>query len=238
MVPDSSTVGNLSSSSDSLTVGGTNNFSADSTPSDTLQTESLRVAIIRNQLESQQLNGQAIVNFSQQRLAPTPTNKEYCKNQLRFLTWTQLNAAVPHGTFSGKDLANFLADMRHSYQLQVVATLNALRAGVNYIHLHKDPQRMSAVDQLVNPYLINTLIEQDSPVTLHHRPPIDDVSPALVYACRSAPSLSGYQYQEVTATKIAGLFLAVAILSSCDPMICTVFSFFLPALSQQMVVFA
>ncbi|KAL7310220.1 hypothetical protein PS15m_009744 [Mucor circinelloides] len=120
LVPDSPTVGNLSFSSDSLTVGGTNNFSADSTPSDTLQTESLRVAIIRNQLESQQLNGQAIVNFSQQRLAPTPTNKEYCKNQLRFLTWTQLNAAVPHGTFSGKDLANFLADMRHSYQLQVL----------------------------------------------------------------------------------------------------------------------
>jgi len=194
------------SSSDSPTTGGTNNFSEDSSPSDTSELESLRVAIIRNQLESQQLNDQAIADLLHQRLAPTPTNKGYRKNQLRFLAWAQLHT-VPYTTFSGNDLVNFLADMRHSYQLQV-STLKTVRAAVS--HLHDDPQRMSA-DQLVNSYL-DTLIKQDPPIVLH-RSPID-LTPALVYA-RSVPSRPATNIKQLQQ-KLAFLLAMAAFLRPSD----------------------
>lgn len=105
------------------------------------------MAIIWNQLELQQLNDKAIADLLllQRRLAPTPTNKGYRKNQVRFLTWTQLNA-VPYTTFSsGKDLANFLAGTKHCYQFHQVSTHKTMRAAV--YNLHDDgPHRMGADD--------------------------------------------------------------------------------------------
>lgn len=197
LVPNSSTIGNMSSS-DSPTTDGTYNFPADSSSSDTSELESLRVAIIRNQLESQQSNGQAIADLLQQRLAPTPTNKGYHKNQLRFLAWAQLNT-VSYTTFSGNYLVNFLAaDMRHSYQLQA-STLKTVRAAVS--HIHDDPQQRMSADQLVNSYL-DTLIKQDPPVVLH-RSPID-LTPALVYG-RPVPSYPATSIYQTTASSKTGL---------------------------------
>lgn len=195
LVPDSLTIGHMSSSDSPTTTGGTNNFSS---PSNTSELESLRVAIIRNQLESQQLNDQAIADLLHQRLAPTPTNKGYRKIQLRFLAWAQLHT-VPYTTFSGNDLVNFLADMRHSYQLKV-STLKTVRAAVS--RLHADPQRMSA-DQLVNSYL-DTLIKQGPPVVLHRCSTID-LTPALVYArsVSSRPATNIKQLQQKPAFLLA-----------------------------------
>ncbi|KAG0731077.1 hypothetical protein G6F23_015666 [Rhizopus arrhizus] len=64
-------------------------MSQNTSPSTTQELDAIRVAIIRNKLESQHLNKHAVSDLLRQRLAPTATNKGYRKNQLRFLEWAQ-----------------------------------------------------------------------------------------------------------------------------------------------------
>ncbi|KAG0755157.1 hypothetical protein G6F24_012020 [Rhizopus arrhizus] len=107
--------------SNANTSNSSNNMSQNTSPSTTQELDAIRVAIIRNKLESQHLNKHAVSDLLRQRLAPTATNKGYRKNQLRFLEWAQQHK-VSFTAFSGVDLVNFLADIRQSHGLQV-ATL-------------------------------------------------------------------------------------------------------------------
>ncbi|KAG1135094.1 hypothetical protein G6F38_013055 [Rhizopus arrhizus] len=192
--------------SNASTSNSSNNMSQNTSPSTTQELDAIRVAIIRNKLESQHLNEHAVSDLLPQRLAPTATNKGYRKNQLRFLEWAQQHN-VSFTAFSGVDMVNFLADIRQSHGLQV-ATLKTVRAAV--AHLHDNTNSMST-NSLVNSYL-DTLSKQAAPVAIHR--PTVDMSPALVYA-RNIPSRSTTLLQ-LLQQKLAFLLAMSAFLRPSD----------------------
>ncbi|CEP06982.1 hypothetical protein, partial, partial [Parasitella parasitica] len=177
------------------------------TPStDTEELESIRVAIIRNKLETQRLNPQAIEDLLRQQLAPTPTNKGYRNYQLRFIAWAQ-SGEISLTAFSGADVVNFLATLKQAHNYQV-PTLKLARAAIT--HLHDHPSTIST-DTLVNSYLA-TLSRLAPPVAIH-RPTID-LSPALEYArsIPSRPTTSAKKLQQ----KLAFLLAMAAFLRPSD----------------------
>ncbi|KAG1534397.1 hypothetical protein G6F51_012118 [Rhizopus arrhizus] len=188
------------------TSNSSNNMSQNTSPSTTQELDAIRVAIIRNKLESQHLNENAVSDLLRQRLAPTATNKGYCKNQLRFLEWAQQHK-VSFTAFSGVDMVNFLADIRQSHGLQV-ATLKTMRAAV--AHLHDNTNSIST-NPLVNSYL-DSLSKQAAPVAIHR--PTVDMFPALVYA-RTIPSRSTTPLQ-VLQQKLTFLLAMSAFLRPSD----------------------
>ncbi|KAG0780610.1 hypothetical protein G6F19_012047 [Rhizopus arrhizus] len=181
-------------------------MSQNTSPSTTQELDAIRVAIIRNKLESQHLNENAVSDLLRQCLAPTATNKSYRKNQFRFLERAQQHN-VSFTAFSGVDMVNFLADIRQSHGLQV-ATLKTMRAAV--AHLHDNTNSIST-NPLVNSYL-DSLSKQAAPVAIHR--PTADMSPALVYA-RTIPSRSTTPLQ-VLQQKLAFLLAMSAFLRPSD----------------------
>lgn len=181
------------------------NFTNDQTPS-TEQLDALRVAIIRDKLVKQDLNEQALKDMLLQKLAPTATNKGYRKSQLRFLAWASKHN-VSCTSFSGADLINFLATLKHDFNLQST-TLKSIRAAVT--HLHDDPKTIQD-HPLVNNYLISVAC-QAPPISIHRNKV--DLTPSIDYA-RSIPSKPSTAFGALQQ-KLSFLLAMVAFLRPSD----------------------
>ncbi|KAG1143706.1 hypothetical protein G6F37_006510 [Rhizopus arrhizus] len=183
-----------------------NDISQDDSPSTFSELDALRVAIIWNKPVKANLNEQAIQDLLTQKLASSPTNKAYRKNQLRFLEWANHNQ-VSYTAFSGDDLINFLAAIRQTHNFQV-ATLKSVRVAV--AHLHDNPPGTSEAS-LVNSYL-DSLSRQAPPISIHREQV--DMTPSLDYA-RSIPSQPDTSIK-LLQQKLAFLLAMVAFLRPSD----------------------
>ncbi|KAG1145359.1 hypothetical protein G6F37_012156 [Rhizopus arrhizus] len=82
--------------------------------------------------------------------------------------------------FTGADVVNFLARLKHDHNLQL-GTLKSIRTAI--AHLHDDSRSISSYP-LINTYL-DSIAKQAPPVSIHK--PQVDLTPSMVYA-RPVPS--------------------------------------------------
>ncbi|KAG1300906.1 hypothetical protein G6F64_012275 [Rhizopus arrhizus] len=168
--------------------------------------EALRLAIISNKYSKNGLNDNATQDLLQPLLEPTATNRGYRKNQLRFLAWATAHNVFPT-MFTGADVVNFLARLKHDHKLQL-GTLKSIRTAI--AHLHVDSRSISS-HPLINTYL-DSIAKQAPPVSIHK--PQVDLTPSMVYA-RSIPSCFSTSVS-LLQQKLAFLLAMAAFLRPSD----------------------
>ncbi|KAG0977719.1 hypothetical protein G6F28_012327 [Rhizopus arrhizus] len=168
--------------------------------------EALRLEIISNKYSKNGLNDNATRDLLQPLLEPTATNRGYRKNQLRFLAWATAHNVSPT-MFTGADVVNFLARLKHDHKLQL-GTLKSIRTAI--AHLHDDSRSISS-HPLINTYL-DSIAKQAPPMSIHK--PQVDLTPSMVYA-RSIPSCFSTSVS-LLQQKLAFLLAMAAFLRPSD----------------------